>query len=258
MSVTSVSPKLSLITVCYNSARTIRDTLRSVNEQSFHEIEYIVVDGGSTDGTQDIVRNECKRLSRLVSERDSGIYDAMNKGIGLATGDVIGFINSDDFYSGADAVSQLIEPFQTDAINISYGDLDYVGTNDTSKVVRDWRSGSFSQTKLSLGWMPPHPTFYAKKSLFEAYGNFDLRFRIAADYDLMIRFLRSQSAESVAYVGKKLVKMRVGGESNKDGLKTIFRAGRECTESAKLNGSPAPLCTATFKVLRKIWQLRSI
>ena len=248
-------PKLSLITVTYNSSATIGETLKSVRDQTYPNIEYIIIDGDSTDNTCQIIKASGVRVDVLRCEKDKGIYDAMNKGIGLATGDVIGFLNSDDFFSSPNSIAGMMNPFLRRPINISYGNLDYVHPLDTKKRLRRWVSGHFSQLNLQLGWMPAHPAFYARRELFVSLGSFDTSMKIAADYDLMVRFLRVQDPVSVFYVPECVVHMRAGGQSNRNGISTVWRAGQECVVAGQKNGLLAPRFSAMMKVLRKVPQL---
>ena len=204
----------SIITVSFNSAATIRDTIESVLAQNHRCIEYIVVDGASRDATMDIVGEYGKRIAKTVSRPDKGIYDAMNTGIALATGDVIGFINSDDFYASDSAVSSVAKVFEEKSVDAVYGDLCYVGQKDTASLVRYWRSSGFMPGRFALGWCPPHPTFFVRRAVYERLGSFDLQFRIAADTELMMRFLDTYKIPS-AYLPTVLIKMRVGGETNR-------------------------------------------
>ena len=206
--------KISIITVCYNSAETIGDTMRSVACQAHPDIEHIVVDGASTDDTLAIVRAFPLRLSHVVSERDAGIYDAMNKGLGLASGDLVGFLNADDMLADPETISRVAAAVDGAEVDAVYGDLSYVRKDRPDEVLRYWRSGEFSSDKLQYGWMPPHPTFYVTRDEARRLGMFDLQFRIAADYDLMLRCL-SRPNVRVAYVPQVLVRMRTGGASNR-------------------------------------------
>jgi len=245
---------LSLITVCYNSERTIEAAIQSVLAQRDVDIEYIIVDGGSNDGTREIISKYSSRIAHFVSEPDEGVYYAMNKGLKLAKGEVIGFLNSDDFFSTPFSASLILEPFKDPGVYISYGDLDYVDQFDSSKVVRKWCSGQYVPRQIDLGWMPAHPAFYARAQLYRELGCFDTEFRIAADYDLMIRFLKGMKAEHVKYVPCKIVNMRKGGISNKNGLRTVLEARRECIKAAKKNNIFLPEVAASLKVLRKLRQ----
>ena len=214
--------KISVITVAYNSAATIGDTLRSVAEQTHPEVEHIVIDGASTDRTLDVVRAEGRHVWQLVSEPDAGIYDAMNKGLRLATGDFVGFLNADDMFADRTVLEQLAVAMAN--ADIVYGDLNYVDGHNSLRTVRRWRSGHFQQSRLAWGWMPPHPTFYFRLQMFRPE-RFDVRYRIAADYDFMLRCL-SQSSPRVAYLKQVLVLMRTGGASNRS-LTALWQKSKE-------------------------------
>jgi len=216
--------KVSIITVAYNSAATIASTLASVEEQTHADIEHIVIDGKSTDATMSIVEQHRPRLAQVVSEPDRGIYDAMNKGIALATGGIVGFLNADDVLNDAGAVAGIAAAAAAGA-EVVYADLVYVRNDDLRRVVRRWRSGAFHRSSLRFGWMPPHPTFYVGRSLLHEVGGFDTSLRIAADYDLMLRCL-TRPATIVAYLPQVVVRMRTGGVSNAT-LSSMMRKSRE-------------------------------
>jgi glycosyltransferase len=205
--------KVTVITVTYNSATTIVEALESVARQSHPDIEHIVVDGGSTDGTQALIAAHGARLARVVSEADDGIYDAMNKGLRLARGELVGFLNSDDTLAGDDVIAAIVRVATLERPDAVFGDLVYVDPSRKQPVVRYWRAGGFSMAKLRLGWMPPHPTLYVRREVIERIGLFDARLRIAADYEFMLRLL-SHAGLKVAYLPRVLVRMRVGGASN--------------------------------------------
>jgi glycosyltransferase involved in cell wall biosynthesis len=217
--------KVSVITVCYNSGQTIAQTLKSVASQTYPDIEYIVIDGQSKDNTLQVIEEFGSRVAILVSEKDRGIYDAMNKAIALATGEVIGFINADDFYASDDAVEVAVNALRRSGADSCYGDLCYVEQNDTSKVVRYWQSNTFESGLFEKGWCPPHPTFFVKRSKYLAYGVFDLQYSIAADVELMARFLVVHKITS-CYVPKVLIEMRMGGTTNRN-LQNIITQNRE-------------------------------
>ena len=179
--------KISIITVCYNSATTIRDTIESVLAQSCQDIEYIIVDGASKDGTMKIVEEYGDKIATVVSESDKGIYDAMNKGIGLATGDVVGMLNSDDVYADSTSVQRLVECMTSADSDTVFADMVLVEPNNLDHVVRYYDSSRFSPARLRYGWMPTHPTFMAKRELYEKWGGFSLDYQIAADYEMMRR-----------------------------------------------------------------------
>lgn len=226
--------KISIITSVYNNQETIAEAINSVLSQTYSDIEYIIIDGGSTDDTVNIIKSYQNRLAAFISEPDKGIYDGLNKGIKLATGDVIGFLHSDDLYENNRVIEKVALAFIDNAIDSAYGDLTYVNKNDPTKIIRYWKSGKFLLNKLRNGWMPPHPTFFVKRKVYEQYGLFDTHFRIAADYDLMLRFLGKYQI-STQYIPSVLIKMRVGGESNKS-LKNVLRKSAEDLQAMKNNG----------------------
>ncbi|RRS30905.1 MAG: family 2 glycosyl transferase [Epsilonproteobacteria bacterium (ex Lamellibrachia satsuma)] len=226
--------KISIITSVYNNKETIAEAIESVLSQTYDNIEYIVVDGASADGTMDVIKQYADKITTFVSEPDNGIYDGLNKGVALATGDVVGFLHSDDLFEDEHVVAKIAEAFQESKADSIYGDLTYVSKEDTSKVVRFWKSGIFSINKLKRGWMPPHPTFYVKREVYEKYGAFDTSFKIAADYDSILRFLGKEKI-STHYIPEVLIKMRVGGASNKS-LKNLIQKSREDLRAMKNNG----------------------
>jgi glycosyltransferase involved in cell wall biosynthesis len=243
--------KISIITATYNSAATVRDTLESVAQQTYTNIEHIIVDGLSKDNTLAIV-NEFPHVTTVISEKDKGIYDAMNKGVALATGDIVAILNSDDFYYNNKVIEQVMNCFaqnQTDAV---YGDLVYVNAENTDKITRNWKAGTYSRTQFLYGWMPPHPSFFVHKNMYEKYGNFNLSLRSAADYEFMLRLLYKHQA-SAAYLPTTIVKMRVGGLSNAS-LANRLAANKEDRKAWQLNDlKPYPF-TTWLKPLRKITQ----
>jgi len=217
--------KISIITVCYNSEKTIEDTLRSVRQQNHENIEHIIIDGGSTDRTLAVVATAGAHVAKIVSEPDNGIYDAMNKGIALATGDVVGFINADDFYPGPTVLALVASAFESSGADCCYGDLCYVKQEDVSKTVRYWRSAPFTLGLFGRGWCPPHPTFFVRREVYTRLGGFDLSFKIAADFELMARYLEAAHITS-RYIPQVLVKMRLGGTTNRS-LINIFKQNVE-------------------------------
>ena len=180
--------KISIVTATYNSAATVRDTLQSIASQTYENIEHIIVDGVSSDQTLDIVA-QYPHVARVSSEKDKGIYDAMNKGIRIASGEVIGILNSDDFYNSNQVIENVMRLFADQTVDAVYGDLQYVHQRDTSKIVRTWKSGEFSKRNFYFGWMPPHPSFFVRKKAYEQFGYFNLALKTAADYEIMLRFL---------------------------------------------------------------------
>ncbi|MBS9903576.1 glycosyltransferase family 2 protein [Vibrio alginolyticus] len=225
--------KVSIITATYNSSETIIDTLKSLEQQSYPDIEYIIVDGASKDNTLDVVSQNCSRVSKIISEPDKGIYDALNKGIQAATGDIVGFLHSDDLFAYPDAVADMVATLEKNQSQAAYADLAYVSKDDTDKMVRLWASGDYQRNKMLIGWMPPHPTFYMKRELYLSLGQFDLGFKIAADYDSLLRYLWSNNV-SMSYLPKVLIKMRVGGASNRS-LSNIYKKTCEDIQALKNN-----------------------
>lgn len=243
--------KISLITVSFNSEKTIRSTIDSVLSQTYDAIEYIVCDGNSTDGTIDILK-EYEGQITVVSEPDRGIYDAMNKGIKLASGDVIGIINSDDFYSNEHVIEKVVKTFQSSGSDSVYGDLQYIDPNNERRVVRYWKSGNFKKSKMLRGWMVPHPTFFIKKSVYEQYGLFDWHYRISGDYEMAIRLLYKNNV-TAHYLPEVLVKMRAGGVSNSSIFGRV-RANIEDHRAWKDNNLKRRYYTVPLKPIRKIGQ----
>ena len=243
---------LSIITPTYNSAGTLADTLKSVQSQTYTEVEHLIIDGGSQDETIAIARRHGERVCRVVSEPDDGLYDAMNKGIALASGEVIGILNSDDFYAGPQVLERVMNVFRQNEVDSVYGDLKYVHAGDTSKVVRSWRAGGYQVHNWLHGWMPPHPTFFVRSEVYERYGCFDTSFRSAADYELMLRFLYKHRI-STAYIPKVLVHMRTGGQSNAS-FRHRWLANREDHRAWKRNGLRPWPHTTWVKPIRKLGQ----
>jgi glycosyltransferase len=243
--------KISIITIAWNSGKSIGDAIKSVVSQTYPDIEYIIVDGLSKDNTMEVVKSFGAKVTKSVSERDKGIYDALNKGIAMAEGDVIGFMHSDDLFADEFVIEKVAKLFNETGADSIYGDLEYVYKNDTSKVLRYWKSGKFSRRNLLLGWMPPHPTLYIKREIYQKYGGFDIAFKISADYDSMLRFLGKYKI-STAYLPEVMVKMRVGGASNRS-LKNIIQKSKEDLHAIKKNEF-GNIFTLVFKNLRKVTQ----
>jgi glycosyltransferase len=244
--------KISVITTTFNSAATIEDTLKSVTEQDYPNIEYIIIDGLSKDNTLEIVNKYKDRIATIISEKDKGIYDALNKGIQAATGDIIALLHSDDFYIDSKVLSKVAAAFEKNNADSVYGDLYYVDKDNTGKIVRKWVSGKYRAGLFLHGWMPPHPAFFVRKAVYEKHGLFDLQFRSAADYELMLRFLHRYQI-STAYIHEYLVKMRTGGQSNAS-VKNRVKANQEDRKAWTINGLKPHFYTLTFKPLRKIIQ----
>ncbi len=248
----SCKVKVSIITVVYNGAATIRDTIESVLGQDYAEVEYIVIDGASRDATVEIVRSYGDRISCFISEPDAGIYDAMNKGIVRATGEVIGLLNADDVYDTTGVLSQVMQKFRTEATDAVYGDLLYVDGQDPSIVRRTWRAGTYRKGQFLAGWMPPHPTFFIRQTWYEKHGGFRLDMGTAADYELMLRMAHKHGAK-LSYVQNVLVHMRTGGASNRS-MKSRLLANRNDRKAWMVNGLRPHPWTIVMKPLRKILQ----
>ena len=219
--------KVSIITATYNSAASITASLNSVFSQDYKDIECIIIDGASKDDTLPIIESYQRAYTniKLVSEPDMGIYDALNKGIAIATGELIGFVHSDDILASPHIISELVLALKKTQASGVYGDLQYVSKLDTSKVIRYWKSGVFSKFLLKKGWMPPHPALFLKKEVYQKHGRFNLNYNIAADYDFMLRILKDNALKFI-YLPKVIVKMRLGGASNKS-LKNIIQKTKE-------------------------------
>jgi len=243
--------KISIITATFNSAKTVRDTLTSVNSQDYPDIEHIIIDGLSKDETLKIVK-EFPHVAKVVSEKDKGIYDAMNKGVALATGDVVGILNSDDLYTHEKVISNVMKAFRDPKVDVVYADLQYVRSDNLNKITRTWKSGPFSKKKFYYGWMPPHPTFFVRKKVYDTIGNFNLSLRSAADYEFMLRVLLKYD-HNVHYIPDVIVKMRTGGMSNAT-FRHRLAANREDREAWRMNNIRPYFFTVTFKPLRKVFQ----
>lgn len=244
--------KVSIITVSYNAVDTIEDTIRSVLAQDYPNLEFILIDGDSKDDTMKVVDKYRGRIARIISESDEGVYDAMNKGIALATGDVIGILNADDTYSHSSVLSTVVSFLSERDIDSCYGDLRYVDRDNPDRIRRYWKSGAYRRSKFLYGWMPPHPAFFAKRSLYEKYGVFNTQLRTSADYELMLRFLYRNEASS-RHIPEVLVKMKTGGQSNAS-YSNRLNANREDRKAWELNGLRRPFYTTYLKPIRKIAQ----
>lgn len=245
--------KITVITVCYNSAATIADALRSVASQTWPHVEHIVIDGASTDGTQAVIEAHHSRLARVVSEPDAGIYDAMNKGLRLASGDLVGFLNADDVLASVNTLALIARAAQevpdADAV---YGDLQYVSKDRPNRVFRHWRSEPFQHRHLRWGWMPPHPTLYVRREVMTLLGGFDTNYRIAADYEFILRLFK-RPGRGYVYLPQVLVRMRTGGASNRS-LRALLR--KSCEDyRAMRRQNMGGLLTLLCKNFRKVGQL---
>lgn len=243
--------RISVITAVFNRASTLGQALESVHAQTWPDVEHIVIDGGSTDGSLAILRRHSAAISQLVSEPDKGLYDALNKGIRACSGDVVGFMHADDQFATVGTLAKVAASFEDDSVEAVYGDLVYVKKEDPDKVVRYWRAGPYEREQLAQGWMPPHPTFYVRRDLYSRFGMFDTNFQIAADYDSMLRMLWGGRIKA-AYIPEVLVRMRTGGISNKSVL-NIYRKSREDYAAMRQNGLGG-FGTVLLKNLKKLPQ----
>jgi glycosyltransferase len=244
--------KVSIITISYNSAETIEDTIKSVVSQDYSNIEYIIIDGASKDATLSIVDKYKDKIAKVISEKDKGIYDAMNKGVQNATGDIIGILNSDDYYYDTTVISEVVRLFELEKTDGLYADLVYVDRTDSDKIIRYWKSGNYKPGKFLQGWMPPHPTFFVKKEVYQNFGLYNTELRSAADYEYMLRVIHKHGI-SLTYMPRILTKMRVGGMSNVS-LKNRWRANMEDRRAWKMNGVKPRWYTLTVKPLSKLLQ----
>ena len=243
--------RLSVITVTFNSAATLAGAIESVSQQRDVDVEHIIVDGGSIDGTMEVVRSY-PHIRKKVSEPDRGIYDAMNKGIAMSTGEIIGILNSDDYYADDRVLTDVAAMFASTGCEALYADLVYVDRRDTSRILRTWRAGAYRHGRFRSGWMPPHPTFFVKKSCYDRLGLYNLSLRSAADYELMLRFIHRHGI-AVSYLPRIITHMRAGGQSNLS-LGNRIRANLEDRMAWRMNGLRPGLFTLTWKPLSKVFQ----
>ena len=252
--------RISVITVCYNAASTLKDAVESVlgqipDAEAPFDLEYIVVDGASTDATLDLLAPYRERIATLISEPDQGLYDAMNKGVQAATGDVVAILNADDVYASTNVLARVAATFRDSGAEAVYGDLHYVAADDLSQVTRRWKAGTYTTGAFRRGWMPPHPALFVRRACYHRWGHFTLTLRSAADYELMLRFIHRHGM-TLAYLPETLVLMRAGGVSNAS-LKHRIRAHREDWKAWRMNGyHPSPF-TMLAKPLRKLPQFLS-
>lgn len=244
--------KVSVITIVYNAVDTLEDTIHSVLGQTYDHVEYIVVDGASTDGSLGIIEKYRDRIHQFVSEPDEGIYFAMNKGVRMATGDVIAILNSDDTYASAGIIEKVVSQLSESKADALYGDLNYVDRTNSERTVRKWISGKYVRNSFLKGWMPPHPTFFVRKEVYDKYGLFNTILRSSADYEFMLRVLYKEEI-TADYLPEVLVNMKTGGQSNLS-LKNRLKANKEDRLAWKLNGLKPAAFTFVKKPFRKIGQ----
>lgn len=247
--------KVSIITVTYNSEKYLADCIASVRSQTYNDIEHIIVDGKSTDGTLKILHKNAHLVSKWISEPDRGMYDAINKGIALATGDIIGVLNSDDMYASPNAIMDIVACFDETGKDAIYGDLVYVDAANPQKVLRYWKGLPFKRNRFNYGWMPAHPTFYIRRELVATYGGYENHYFTAADYEFMARYLYNHKVDAF-YLPKMIVKMRNGGASNKN-IYSRLRANRRDYLAMKKNKIPFAFLVSILKPLIKLPQYKS-
>lgn len=245
--------KISIITATYNSAATIRDCIQSVNSQTYNNIEHIIIDGASKDNTLEIINSLPNRVITIVSEPDKGIYDAMNKGIKAATGDVIGILNSDDFFASNDVIENIVKEFSNDStLEGIYTNLYYVNQDNPDQIIRHWVSNSFKKRSFFKGWHPPHPTLYLRREVYEKYGNFNLDFSLSADFELMLRFFEKYNIKT-KYLPITTIRMRLGGATSKN-WQNVRNQNIQCINAFRTNGFRPPLLYPVYRLLPKLLQ----
>jgi glycosyltransferase involved in cell wall biosynthesis len=249
-----MTTKITIVTVCFNSAATIRDTIDSVLNQDYANIEYIIVDGGSTDGTMQIVAQYENQITQIVTEPDQGIYDAMNKGIGLATGDIIGILNSDDFYTSSDVISTIVNTYCQSSADIVFGDLIYIAPSDTSRVLRIYNASGFRPWMLRFGWMPPHPATFIKRSIYKKFGQYSMGYKTAADYEIFVRLLLINRIKYF-YLEKTIVHMRMGGATS-SGWRSYWITSCEMVRALNENGIFSSIILILMRLPIKFFELR--
>ena len=244
---------VSIITATFNSSSTIADCIKSVASQTYPHIEHIIIDGGSTDGALDIIKKYSDRIAYWISEPDKGIYDAMNKGIKLASGDIVGILNSDDFYANNDVISSVVKEFEAKNVDSVFADLVFITREEPQKIVRYYNSSHFNPKRFNYGWMPAHPTFFVKRNIYERYGLFKTDYKIASDYELLTRFLAKYKI-SYSYIPKVIIKMRTGGLSTKS-LKSNWILNKEIVRACAENGIKTNIFKVYSKYFTKFLQL---
>ncbi len=244
--------KVSIITVTYNSGKYLEDCIESVIKQRYDNIEHIIIDGKSNDNTLAIIKKYESRISKWISETDKGMYDAINKGMVIATGDVVGILNSDDMLDSDDVITSIVNAFKEQDTEAIYGDLEYVDANDTNKILRIWKGRAFKRSRFRYGWMPAHPTFYIKRSLVEKFGFYENHYYTAADYEFMARYLYKNHVTAY-YLPMLIVKMRMGGASNRN-FRQRIRANRRDYLAMKRNKIPFAFIASILKPLIKVNQ----
>lgn len=235
--------KVSIITVVYNNISTLKDAINSVTSQDYSNIEYIIVDGASTDGTKELIEN-ATGIAKWISEPDKGLYDAMNKGLNMASGDIVGILNSDDVYTSDHVISDVVKQVQQTNCDVIYADVNYVERQDITKIVRSWCSGEFYSTYFLDGYVPAHPTVFLSQELSKKF-QFDLTYKLASDYDFLLRLFHSHDLH-IHYFPEKIINMRLGGVTSKN-WKNILKGNLEIARSWIINRKRLPLITLLLK-----------
>ncbi|GET24190.1 glycosyltransferase family 2 protein [Prolixibacter sp. NT017] len=243
---------LSVITATYNSSTFVAQCIKSIKNQTYSDIEHIIIDGKSKDNTLEIIKTTPNRITKIISEPDNGIYDAMNKGIQLASGDVVGILNSDDFYASDTIIEEIVNIFEATSCDCVYGNLDFVKAEEPQKVIRRWKSSPFVSGSFSKGWHPPHPTFFVRREIYEKYGTFDTSLNVSADFELMLRFLEKYQIKH-QYIDKTIVNMRYGGEST-GSLKKIIEGNKNIMKAFRKNNIPVSPFYPIIRLLPKLKQ----
>ena len=245
--------KISIITVVYNNEKTIQDAMQSVLGQTYKNIEYVIIDGSSKDNTVNLIKEYKDQLGHFVSEKDNGLYDAMNKGIQACTGDVIGILNSDDLYQDSQVIAAVMEEFKNDKVlDIVYGDLVYVKSNDTNTIVRNWKSKEYYKRFFENANVPPHPALFVRSKVYKEAGLFDMQFKLAADYELMLRMFKKHNFKS-KYINRLIIKMRLGGATNQS-YTNIVNQNKEILKAWKVNGLQAPFYLMPLRIIKRLSQ----
>jgi glycosyltransferase involved in cell wall biosynthesis len=244
--------KITIITATYNSAKTIAHSVTSLNEQTYPDIEHIIIDGNSKDDTLKIINEMPNRINTIISEPDKGIYDAMNKGISHATGEVIGILNSDDFYAYPEAIADIVQVFEKENVDVVFGNINYVSTLIPDRIIRKWNSGKYYKGSFRKGWHPAHPAFFVKKEVYDKFGVFNLSFKLAADFELMLRFLEKEGVSNY-FIQKPIIHMRLGGATS-GSLRNILKQNIECYRAFKVNNLPVSFLYPIFRLIPKVRQ----
>lgn len=243
---------VGIVTGTYNSEKYISDCISSVNNQDYPKISHIIIDGASKDDTLNIINKTPNRVNKIISEPDNGIYDAMNKGLKNAEGDILGILNSDDFYNSDHVISKVVEAFESSNVDCVFGDLFYVNAENPEKVVRKWVTGPYSKNAFRKGWHPAHPSFFVKRKVYEKFGYFDEELSLAADFEIMLRFIEKHELKT-CYIPEPLVRMRLGGATSKN-VKNVIEGNKQCIKAFKKNNMKVPFAYPLVRLIPKLKQ----